>query len=139
MDNEVVVTDGKWDGENLPTTYIDFLGQEVRPGDFILYATSSNSSAKLTLAKFIEFKTTDSQGNQFARTMNDWSKPTGKKYPEHQYEQYVEYSWKARVQPLKDKDYGWRDNKGGVFKPVTLNLTQFVKVDGSRVEFVEPD
>ena len=51
-----------WDGANKPEVYVDMVGQEIRPGDYIFYSISLGSSPSLVLGKVIRFVTEDPQG-----------------------------------------------------------------------------
>lgn len=56
--------------------WTDFLGQTYRPGDHVVYATCSNSSARLTFARVLRINRVDSKGEPIMSGWRDNRKPS---------------------------------------------------------------
>lgn len=129
-----VVEDTYWDGENPPDTYIDFLGQEIRVGDYVVYASGAGrSSAKLTLATVDSLMTHDAKGNPYQSNSGyDYSVRPAVRLP-------GKPMWKMKVQPLRDAGWSWRTHQnGGGHKKVTLNnIDNVIKVDATNAQYEE--
>jgi hypothetical protein len=131
---EVVVENDYWDGVNTPTVFVDFLGQQIRVGDHIVYATSAGSgSAKLTLGRVDAFQTANGKGEPYVSYGGyDYSVQPAVKLP-------GKPMWKIKIQPLRDGSYSWRSvlPQGGFRKVLLNSLSTVVKVDSSNAQFEE--
>lgn len=108
-----------WDGITLPSHFKDFLGQEIHPGDYIIYSTVSGHSSTLSLAQVLEFVTHLADGREYKSYGRD-----GGLY------------FCVRVQPILDS--GWKsryskDKVTGLPKKVVLQV--FEKIVKVPAEF----
>ena len=103
----------------------DMLGQTWGVGDYIVYATSNSSSAKMTMGKVLALEP------KYSKRYN---------YETRQYEQEERLiGHQVKVQPVLD-NRGYRsETKGGTSRTVILSSTiNAIRVDPSLANFVEP-
>lgn len=119
----------EWDGVNVPTAYIDFLGQEIHVGDYVAYATSSNHSANIVVGQLLEFTTHNAKGEPYGSTVR-----IGPYIQGQPQETEFHHRWNMKIQPLIDSRFKWRGGIGnGIKKKIVLGTVMNVhKVDVSR-------
>ena len=96
---EAFVSDDKWDGENHPNVFIDFLNQEVRVGDHVVYAITSGRSPFLVVGVVEDFVTASAKGEPFQSVTYEYS-PWEPGKPREVVGSNTHHYWKFRIRPL---------------------------------------
>jgi hypothetical protein len=135
---ETIVTDEEWDGENPPTVFMDWLGQEVRVGDTVIYAVTKGRSAAVVAGEILEFRIADSKGQPLQRTWNSYGNEGNRRVIT---ETHTKHLWNFKIRPIKDALPYWsgrdRDKNGDIRSQVIGTIHNITKVDASLVDEVD--
>ena len=106
--------------------WTDFLGNVYRPGDHVVYATCSSSSANLTFARALKINRLDKDGEPIMTSKYDRTLRMQIRDIPH---------CTVTLQPLEDSRMSWRDSNA---KKVTIqNIDNIVKVESSYITAFE--